>query len=542
MSDATRRAVLIGGGVLVVVILIAALLVLTSGDDQPGDAAPTSTEPAARLAATDVLGAYLSAFAAGKAEQAAGFTDDPAAATSTITAVWRGLAATSVVATKTGTVEQPAATATEFTEEATVKWSLGAGREWSYPITLTLRRTDGTWRVHWSATTVHPKLGPGQTLVLATRNGKAAVVDRDGAPLLTWKDDKPTAEPGVVPLIAAAMGRIAVELAGPGSWSVALADSGGRQLEVLHSVGGDTAAGPMRSTISVPVQRAAQAAVDAESKAAAIIAIQPSTGELLAVAQNGAAGADPKALQGLYPPGSTFKLATAVAALQSGAVTADTVLPCPAEVRIGGRTIPNADRFALGDVPLHTAFAQSCNTTFASIAAGLDPAAIPNAAASLGLDADFDIPGINSELGGAQPAQSQAQRMEDAIGQGTVQASPLGVALMAATVASGRAVTPKLWRGFDTRVNTGYQPPSAAVLAALRPMMREVVTSGRGSDLARFGAVYGKTGTAQFGDGTHSHGWFAGYRGDLAFAVLVEDAGAAGPAVRVAGEFLGETG
>ena len=103
-------------------------------------------------------------------------------------------------------------------------------------------------------------------------------------------------------------------------------------------------------------------------------------------------------------------------------------------------------------------------------------------------------------------------------------------------------MTPKLWRGFDTRVNTGYQPPPPAVLAALRPMMREVVTGGRGSDLARFGAVYGKTGTAQFGDGTHSHGWFAGYRGGLAFAVLVEDAGAAGPAVRVTGEFLGETG
>ena len=541
MSDATRRAVLIGGGVLVVVILVAALLVLTTGEDRPGDAAPTSTEPAAPLAATDVLGAYLSAFAAGRAEQAAGFTDDPAAARSTITAVWRGLAATSAVVTKAGTVDQPSATATEFTEEATVTWSLGAGREWSHPITLTLRRVDGAWRVHWSPASVHPKLGPGQTLVLATRKGRAAVVDRDGAPLLTWKDDRPTAEPGAVPLIAAAMGRIALELAGPGSWSVALADSGGRQLEVLHSAG-SAGAGPLRATISVPVQRAAQAAVDAEPKAAAIIAIQPSTGELLAVAQNGAAGDDPKALQGLYPPGSTFKLATAVAALQSGVVTADTVLPCPAQVRIGGRTIPNADRFALGDVPLHTAFAQSCNTTFAAVAAGLDPAAIPNAAASLGLDADFDIPGINTELGGAQPAQSQAQRMEDAIGQGTVQASPLGVALMAATVASGRAVTPKLWRGFDTRVNTGYQPPPAAVLAALRPMMREVVTSGRGSDLARFGAVYGKTGTAQFGDGTNSHGWFAGYRGDLAFAVLVEDAGAAGPAVRAAGEFLAETG
>jgi cell division protein FtsI/penicillin-binding protein 2 len=69
-------------------------------------------------------------------------------------------------------------------------------------------------------------------------------------------------------------------------------------------------------------------------------------------------------------------------------------------------------------------------------------------------------------------------------------------------------------------------------------MMREVVTAGTARALAGSGEVYGKTGTAQFGDGTRSHGWFVGYRGDLAFAVLVVDAGSSAPAVQTAARLL----
>ena len=80
---------------------------------------------------------------------------------------------------------------------------------------------------------------------------------------------------------------------------------------------------------------------------------------------------------------------------------------------------------------------------------------------------------------------------------------------------------------------------SAAILDTLRPMMRAVVTSGTAAGVGFPAGVYGKTGTAQYGTGTHSHGWFIGYRGDLAFAVLVEGGGfganSAGP---VANAFL----
>ena len=81
-------------------------------------------------------------------------------------------------------------------------------------------------------------------------------------------------------------------------------------------------------------------------------------------------------------------------------------------------------------------------------------------------------------------------------------------------------------------------PLSPKVLDQLRPMMREVVLSGTATGVAGEGEVAGKTGTAQFGDGTHAHGWFVGYRGDLAFAVLLEDSGESKPAVQVAQSFL----
>ncbi len=96
---------------------------------------------------------------------------------------------------------------------------------------------------------------------------------------------------------------------------------------------------------------------------AAIVALRPSTGAVLAVAQNAPADAQGAiALTCLYPPGSTFKTVTTSAALQAGKVTPDTVLPCPGTENIEGRQIPNDDNFDLGSVPLHSAFAHSCNT------------------------------------------------------------------------------------------------------------------------------------------------------------------------------------
>jgi len=84
----------------------------------------------------------------------------------------------------------------------------------------------------------------------------------------------------------------------------------------------------------------------------------------------------------------------------------------------------------------------------------------------------------------------------------------------------------------------GYSPPPASVLGEVRKMMRAVVTSGTGRAAAGAGTVFGKTGTAQFGDGSDATGWFVGYRGNVAFAVVLEDSNDSGPAVQLAAQFL----
>ncbi|MGH4024555.1 MAG: penicillin-binding transpeptidase domain-containing protein, partial [Pseudonocardiaceae bacterium] len=117
--------------------------------------------------------------------------------------------------------------------------------------------------------------------------------------------------------------------------------------------------------------------------------------------------------------------------------------------------------------------------------------------------------------------------------------TPFGMALVASTLAAGGQVpAPVLIKGMPSELTTRPpQPVPAPVTSALRAMMREVVTQGSAQALAGLGDLHGKTGTAEY-SATASHGWFVGFRGDLAFATLVVDAGSSGPALDVSGRFL----
>src|SRR5690606_6206462 len=332
------------------------------------------------------------------------------------------------------------------------------------------------------------------------------------------------------------------QLEGVPGWSVLVVDGSGSTVRTLVEEpprsGSTVAVGMDRA-----VQSAAEDAVEPVPQQAMLVAVSVSTGDVLAVAQNPAADAEgPLALTGRYPPGSTFKVVTATAAMAQGGVTVDTPVPCPGTTVIGGRAVPNAGRFDLGTVPLRTAFARSCNTTFAQLAVQLAPDALPAAALRLGLGADYAVPGIVT-LTGAVPASSETVlRAENGFGQGQVLASPFGVALAAAVVARGGPVVPQLIRDRPTEVLGPAAEPDPAQLEQLRTMMRAVVTEGTATSLAGLGEVYGKTGTAEFTADGRAHGWFMGYRGDVAFAVLVVDAGSAAPAVQVAQRFLSAIG
>lgn len=397
-------------------------------------------------------------------------------------------------------------------------------------------RTGRNWRVHWTPAVLYPTLLAGQRLVIATVPAdQPAVVDRDGRPLvIVGAGGTRLADDDFALLRSALAGR--VPSTASHVFAVERVDAAGRDLETLYGRTSGVAK-PVRATVSVAVQSAAQSAVDSYAGPAVIVALRPSDGGLLAVARNARSTSLP--FTGLYAPGSTFKIVTATAAVEAGIATENTLLPCPLTARIGTRTISN-EGFALGTVPMHVAFAKSCNTTFGTLAAQLPANGLAVAATKFGLNADFVIPGLDTQTGKVVAAADADEQVEDGIGQGTVQVSPFGEALMAATVASGHPVTPRLWQAAATTVTTGYTAPPAGVLASVRTMMRDVVTDGTAIGLARSGTVYGKTGTAQFGTDAQANGngWFVGYRGDLAFVVFLEGADDSRPAVTLGAKFL----
>lgn len=328
------------------------------------------------------------------------------------------------------------------------------------------------------------------------------------------------------------------ELDGTAGWRVVTVNQNGVDVDVLNEVAGQPAPS-VTISLDRSVQNAAQHAVDTTGKQAMIVAIKPSTGEILAVAQNAAADREgPIATMGLFPPGSTFKIVTAGAAIERDMATPNTLLGCPGQMDIGHRTVPNYGGFDLGTVPMSRAFASSCNTTFAELASRMPPRGLTQAAAQYGIGPDYKIEGIDTVSGSVPPTVNLTERTEDGFGQGKVLVSPFGMALASATVAAGQTPVPHLIEGRETEITGERQPISAAVVDGLRPMMRLVVTNGTAKDLEGAGDVRGKTGEAEFMGGSHS--WFAGYRGDLAFSALIVGGGSSEYAVRMIKGMLDE--
>lgn len=546
---------------------------------------------------------------------AAALTDDPATAQAALDDTWSGLSATGL-RYATGAADITGDTADI---DVTYTWQLPRGREWTYPGSVKVTRSDSGWGVRWVSTDIHPDLGANQRLSLRiTEPPRAAVNEADGSQVMTSGTvigvnfdakaaaaqgsvadsatrlvaalsasqpgldaqriaEESTASDGPYPITRLSSGdfdRLRDQLAIPGvvtneqaelvptdpsfapallsqvrkvvdgevdgrvGWRVATVNPNGLDADILV----DKPAQPAPAislSLSRQVQNAAEGAVDAANGfPIAMVVIQPSTGRILGVAQNPAADRQGSiATTGLYPPGSTFKMVTAAAAISDNLAQPGTMVPCPGSIEIGQRVIPNYDQFALGTVPMQRAFAQSCNTTFAHLASRMGPADLAHAAAAMGVGLDYTIPGLDAVSGSVPIANDLVDRSVDGFGQGKVLVSPLGLALVAGTVANnGTAPVPQLILGRETTVEGPKATLSRDVVDQLRPMMREVVTTGTGTAIAGSGEVYGKTGEAEFAGG--SHAWFAGYRGDLAFATLVVGGGDSNNAVGVTRDFF----
>lgn len=522
MNNKTKRWVLAGGGLTAVAVIAAGAIVLTSG------ASPTTTPPVPTVRPLPAPAAqeFVSALMAGDATRAAAATDAAAASEPILRKTLQDMKGVEFHG-RLGTVAPPPESSTTTTVNLDVTWSVPDKTAVKYPTTVELRLVDGKWRVHWAPTVLHPQLADGQTLAYLPTSGDGALLDRNGAPVT----------PDLAPLVMQSVRKEVGDRTGVPGWQIAGLDAAGVPVLVVQEKKAE-AKQSLTVTLDPAVQRAAQAAVDPVAQGAAIVAIQPSTGEILAVAQNSVASANGLiALQNWYEPGSTFKIVTTAAAITAGTASVDTAVECPGKKTIGTRQITNDGQFDLGTVSLREAFAASCNTSYSQLAADLPADALPRAASLFGLDADFTVAGITTNTGKVPAAATVPERVEAGIGQGKVLTTPFGMALAAATVARGSVPTPQLIREIPTTGGTGRALPGN-VASALRTMMRGVVTGGTATELGALGDVRGKTGTAQHGDGSRSHGWFIGYRGDLAFAVLVVNGDTSKVAVSTAATFL----
>jgi beta-lactamase class D len=538
MSPGKRRGILIGGALLVVVVLVAAFFLLNGGSSTPEAATgATAVESPGAHDPNSAITEYLQDLSENNPDAAGRLTDDNAAAAVALRSTRNTLNPASVAAKLTVLQPTPAG-AKQTSGTFSLSWTLKPGQVWTYDVPFQLAQADGKWLVHWAPSLLHPKLEAGQRLVISTAAQEStAVADRDGKPLVVTSGGVARPVGGnPAPLLRSALtGQVAA--AAGGGFAVERVDAGGKSVETLFGKTSAEGAKPLVSSLSLATQNAAQAAVDGYQGSAMLVALDTGSGDILAVAQNAAAGNAPKALSGLYEPGSSFKIATAVAAVQQSGLTAASPVDCPGVATIGTRTVKN-EGFELGATNLQTAFARSCNTTFGQLALGLPADGLKKAADELGLNADYEIPGLKTELGKVEPAASKDEQVEDGFGQGRIQASALGGAVLAATVATGKAIKPRLWHDLETTVVKGYSPPPSPVLGEVRKLMRAVVTSGTGDAAASAGSVFGKTGTAQFGDGKQATGWFVGYLGNVAFAVVLEDSNDSGPAVQLAAKFL----
>ncbi len=287
---------------------------------------------------------------------------------------------------------------------------------------------------------------------------------------------------------------------------------------------------PLRLTLDPQVQMLAETTLADQTVPAALVAIRPSTGAVLASANSPASNGLSTATTGMYAPGSTFKVVTALALLRSGA-TPETMMDCSPTTVVDGRSFTNYPDYPanrLGSITLRDVIANSCNTAIINAAGDVSQADLVSAAQSLGLGlAQQAGPGVFT---GSVPADAAGtEHAASMIGQGKIQASPLAMAGVAASVAAGTTVRPTLLaQPGDAPDSDLPDAPETALTAeeaaALKAMMRAVVTDGGGTFIQGVpgGDTAVKTGTAQYGDGSTNHAWVIAIQDDLAVAVFVE--------------------
>jgi penicillin-binding protein A len=326
--------------------------------------------------------------------------------------------------------------------------------------------------------------------------------------------------------------------------------------------------GSVALTLNPAAQKAAYDGLRKLNARGAVVAVDPSTGAILAMVStpsydpNDISGHDPatmrknydrlstlksrpmlnRALRQTYPPGSTFKLVTAAAALESGKYTPDSPVDNASQLKLPQSTavLPNENGgpCTSGQATLTVALENSCNVAFGRLGLELGDDPLRTQAQKFGFDEAFEVP-MRTVASRFPEAPDRPQTALSAIGQYDVRATPLQMAMIASAIANrGVLMAPYLVKDvqapdfsvLDTTkprsLGTAVSPQTAA---SLTQMMVKVVNEGTGTNGQLPGVqVAGKTGTAQQGGGRTPHAWFVSFAPadndpQVAVAVLVED-------------------
>ena len=237
-----------------------------------------------------------------------------------------------------------------------------------------------------------------------------------------------------------------------------------------------------------------------------------------------------KVLAGLYAPGSTFKIITAAAALENIPDIENETFTCNGSTNIGGNEI--TCMHIHGELTMKEGLAQSCNVVFSELAARLGKDKMTAMAEKLGFNSSVIVNGTET----ARQVYNVSKADENGlgwsgIGQYTVEANPMQMAIMCGAIANGgTAVLPNEIKSGVMEINGGTKDMIDSDLAAkLDEYMRYDVTSYYGDSLFPSLTVCAKTGTAEVGENKEPHAWMVGYSQDedapLAFAVIVENGG-----------------
>jgi hypothetical protein len=531
----TAAALAVVAGIAAIVVTVFA----PGGNTNTTGFVPTGSS--ATQDAEQITTAFLQAWQTGAEGQASRYTDHPAAAMAALSTYSKYLHLRKLTAAAQGDTVAPSGTSSTpresvgYTIKATVAASDSATAlhgTWSYQAKLVAYQKPNSqlWYIAWAPDVLAPNLTASTHLAaVEVAPEVVAVNDASGNDITSYHDAGLTN-------IAGLLERKAPPGQGTPGLYVEIQTASNKLVPNSEAVVIPPNNIPnLATTISSQAETAARAAVAARHNSSMVV-IQPSTGKILAIANN--AGYNDFALTAQVAPGSTMKVITSTALFNAGVITASSGVACPAAYTVQGITYHNDNNETLpAGTPFVTDFAQSCNNAFSTQWPHLSGALARTAKDYFGLDQNWNIGivGLSASYFNAPAGASGSELAQEAFGEGQLVASPLAMASVAATVDAGTFKQPILLAG--TKQATATALP-ASTDAQLKELMQAVVTSGTAASIGFGPGVYAKTGTADIQGQEQPNSWLIAFdpAKDVAVACLVVNAGYgaqfAGPEVK----------